>query len=414
MKNIKFLSILALLTANQLYSSANPSLYFALAAQTSNALSESIILETQDKTAQSLIAAMNNYIQFDKDVEAQMPGLFDYITGSTADIASLKASADKNKSDYERFKSSIKKMEKSGGGITAGEKKNVNRRRNDRDDAKKDLEKDLAAIERKTASMKSKQDKINELTALQKQNILSFEQALDDYITEFGMFSAQPGTLFGETIIISSNYDQNAPITPKQYNNLLETLDNAIKQFETIDSEDGRVTSENIMVTLDNSFDGAEKAVNLVNIVKGINKISLGDGFVISNYLPSNYVLAGLVGAAAITGLALAGYNYSQGLDLLDSQVINEFFNFIQTNTAAFSNYLNTNASLAANYVATNEFTEQVTTWATDAFNNGNLTLEAYLQAFSGYGADALAYGSSIALEIQNAGAQVIVSQFGM
>ena len=310
MKNTKVLSLLLLLTSAEMYSAhASPDILFVLASQVLNALSITVQTDSDDGVAVKMLASMNGFIAFDaaqkKSLAAAQGGIVS--KAIPLDSAKIEARDKELQGQINSYNNDIKKLKKSGNVAETKGSKIANRKAS-RDIEQKELDNNIARLKKYAITAKLENDKaalaqqnaaaINVLIA---KNALAFENALESYLSLFGLVYLKAGSMYGSTIIISSKYNQDAPITLKEYSQLMTTLRSAASQF-----------GSSIQITLE--LDRAEP-VSIAKVADYIGNMPPATSY--ATYAAYGIAAAGLA-AAAIAGAAIV-YNYSQGKDLTDA-----------------------------------------------------------------------------------------------
>lgn len=307
MKKIKVLSLLMLLASTKIDSIAsnNPELSFILAYQALDNFARTVSSDRDDVGALQLLDFMNNSIAFDAQQKQQIAAAKDgYLSkGTPLDPAKI---AQQNKDLAARIAvldHNIKEFKK--GGVTAKENKKVDNRRQERKQAEALIKKNTAALAVQNAALADAEQKAQAAQALIEQNELAFEQALEAYIASFGQVYTNNGS-----IIISSKYNQNMPITPKEYAQLMATLKNGANQF-----------GSNILITLDLENAAPATIKDIASYVGNMAPAGASWASYAKYALAATAVTAAAIGAAAIaynvyqdkdwndTGDALAAYN---------------------------------------------------------------------------------------------------------
>lgn len=228
MKNIKILSLLTLLSFGQMYVNANPDLSFVLTFQAIDELDKSISSDNDDIGALNFLKTMEDSINFDIKQQKALNGAKNTYLYNGVPL-DLKEIAEDNKDLKDRIKTldnNISEFKK--GGVLPHERKKYNNRLEERRQAKTKLDANIDAIEANKDAMTHAQQAQAKIATLRAKNSLVIEQAIESYIISFGRAYIKPGT---STIVISSKYNENLPITPKEYQQLVATLSKAAKQF---------------------------------------------------------------------------------------------------------------------------------------------------------------------------------------
>ncbi len=228
MKKIKALSLLMLFASAQIDSVAatNPELAFVLSYQALDNFARTVSSDRDDIGALQLLDFMNKSISFDAQQKQQIAAAQDgYLSkGTPLDPAKIAAQNKELQARIETLNHNIKAFEK--GGVTAVEKARVDRRRSERRQKMAAISQNQAALDAQNAAKADVDKKTQAAQALIDQNELAFEQALESYIESFGQVYVNKGS-----IVISSKYNKEMPITPKEYAQLVATLKNASSQF---------------------------------------------------------------------------------------------------------------------------------------------------------------------------------------
>ena len=338
MKNINALSLFLLLTSTQTYSAANPMLGFILASKVTKNLNSAVVSANDNAAAKELLAIMNASIDSAKNLENDLNNvqgtfLYNEVPLDEAKIEqenkNLAAREAELKKEIDRLSGNIKSYEK--GGITAWERKKVNNRREDRRKHQDEITANLAKIAANNTLLK-KADNVEAIAEANKnainlqieQNELNFDEALETYIVSFGQVYKKEGTLYGSSIVISSDYDRNIAITPKNYNELVATLNKADKQF-----------GSNIEITLPSE---EVEPATIKEVANYVGNMPLASSAYASY---AKYTLAATVGtAAAIAGTAIA-YNLYQGKEWNDMEDVSNVYSEVaaQANIAGQAAY---------------------------------------------------------------------------
>ena len=316
MKKISILSILLFLGAAQMHSiSNNVDLLMVLAYKNAQIFNDAILSDNDDVNAVILLQAMKDSIDFDKSAKAQLastkPGMFS--AGKLLDPAKIKQQIDALEDRIETLNRHIKAFEKNG--VTAVEKPKVDARRRERRDAKEQLallqqeQKDLAINAASNAEAAATLQKLIE------QNALAFEHSLETYIANFGQIYSDK---INDKVmhVISSKYSRDMAITPKEYNQLVATLNNAVPQFDAV----ANITIENHEISHD------VKVSEILAFIK--NKPLSSSSY--SSY--AQYAAVGLAVAGVAIG-AVAINNYRQGKDLTDLSDVQAAYDAALTST---------------------------------------------------------------------------------
>ena len=338
MKNINALSLFLLLTSTQTYSAANPMLGFILASKVTKNLNSAVVSANDNAAAKELLAIMNASIDSAKNLENDLnnvQGTFLYNgvpldeTKIEQENKNLAAREDVLEKEINRLNSNISKYKK--GGIMPHERKKVNNRRAEIGRHKDEIKANLNKISANNAALK-KADNVEALAESNKEainlqieeNELDFDLALETYILSFGQVYKKEGTLYGSSIVISSDYDRNIAITPKNYNELVATLNKADKQF-----------GSNIEITLPSE---EVEPATIKEVASYIGNMAPASSAYASY---AKYTLAATVGtAAAIAGTAVA-YNLYQGKEWNDMEDISNVYSEVadQANIAGQAAY---------------------------------------------------------------------------
>jgi trimeric autotransporter adhesin len=299
MKKIKVLSLLMLLASTKIDSMAsnNPELSLVLAYQALDNFARTVSSDRDDVGALQLLDFMNNSIAFDAQQKQQIAAAKDGYLSKGTPLDPVKI-AQQNKDLAARLEvldHNIKEFKK--GGVTAKENKKVDNRRQERKHAEILIKKNTAALAVQNAALADAEQKAQAAQALIEQNELAFEQALEAYISSFGQVYANNGS-----IVISSKYNQNMSITPKEYAQFMATLKNGANQF-----------GSSILITLD--LDNAP-AASIKDVASYVGNMA-PSGASWASY--AKYALAATALTAAAIGAAVVYSNYSQGKDWNDT-----------------------------------------------------------------------------------------------
>jgi hypothetical protein len=239
MKNISVLSLLLLFASTQMDAmTANPDLLFGLAYQTIDKLNKDIASGNDDLGALQLLDVMNNCIAFDADQQKALDNAKNtYLyNGVPLDLAKIAADDKKLNADIKNYNKDIDKLSNSSKAdvlhtLAVANKNKIKDRKKARDAKQAQLNKNMAAIKANQAGMTTAQSAQAAIKVLRAQNALAFEHALESYISLYGQCYAKSGNMWGSSTIISSKYDQNTAITPREYSQLVTTLQNAVSPF---------------------------------------------------------------------------------------------------------------------------------------------------------------------------------------
>ena len=294
MKNINVLSLLTLLAFGQIYGSASPDISFISAYRAIDELTRNISSDNDDADALNLLQAINNSIAFDvaqKQTLNAAKNTYLY-NGTPLDPAKINANHKELQNNINVLNSLVKKLHKS-----KNNNNRLNNNQNSRNQAQANLDATIDAINANQSSMTIDQAGQKMIAALRAKNALISEQAIESYVGSLGQCYTKQGT-----IVISSKYNQNLPITPKEFNQLITTLHNAFSQF-----------GPNVMITLELQGSGP---VTIEDVVKSINNMPLSS----SSY--ASWALFGLKAAAVTAATVAAGaiaYNVYQGKNWNDT-----------------------------------------------------------------------------------------------
>ncbi len=280
MKKIKVLSLLMLLASARIFGDqyANPELSLVLSYQALDNFARTIASDRDDVGALQLLSVMKDSIAFDAQAKQQLANVKDgYLTKGTP-LDPVKISA-QNKLLQARMASLNQNID----AITNG---SVNF--NDANSANSSAA-NIVINNPEQANVAAQ--------ALIDQNELIIEQALAAYFGLFGQVYAKNGS-----IVISSKYSQNMPITPKEYAQLVATLKNAASQFGSA-----------VMIKLD--LDNAAPA-SIKDVVKYVGNMAPANASWKSYAAYGAAALA--IGAATIAAVAI-GSNLQQGKDWNDT-----------------------------------------------------------------------------------------------
>lgn len=294
MKNINVLSLLTLLAFGQIYGGAAPDISFISAYRAIDELTKTISSDNDDAVALNLLQIMNICIAFDLAQQQALKATQDtfMFKGTPLDSAKIAAAHKELQSNINASNSHIKKLSKS--------KNNNNKLNNNqqaRNEAQANLDATIAAINENQSSMTVAQAGQKKIGALRAKNALVLEQAIESYVGSLGQCYTKQGV-----VVISSKYNQNLPITPKEFNQLITTLNNSFSQF-----------GSNVMITLE--LQGSAP-VTIDNVAKSINNMPLSS----SSY--ASWALFGLKAAAVTAATVAAGaiaYNVYQGKNWNDT-----------------------------------------------------------------------------------------------
>ncbi|MBV8661292.1 MAG: hypothetical protein JO129_04060 [Candidatus Dependentiae bacterium] len=306
MKNMNVLSLFILLSSAQIYSTyANPQLLFVFAAQAANILDETAVSDTEDSVAVGIINTMNSCISLDQNLQAQLKSAQGGMLygGTPINVAAIKKANQQLENAINGYNSNLKKLRGAGGTAATANRAKINAETKHRNEKQKQLATNQAVLQANTTA----QGKIASLNTTVQQNMLAFEQALETYIATFGQCYIKSGSVYGSTTIISSKDNIGEPITPKEYAQLIKTLQAAATQF-----------GSNVTVTL--AINGGSTATaNISNVISYMNNMSPSS----ASYLTyAAYGLGAVAATAALIAGANAAYNYSQGQSLTDTTAV--------------------------------------------------------------------------------------------
>jgi hypothetical protein len=325
MNNKKVLSWLLLLASINTYIGAmhNSELGFIFAVECANTLVQTVLSDSDDVIALKLLQTMNDSITFDatqKKALASSQNSFLY-KGVPLDPAKIQAQHKILKKQIDNYNKDIKELKVSNNTLMPIHKKTIKEREHDRNETQQQLNDTWAIINTYAIQypelvhniiqqlfdhlatmnvsspyeIQANVDSVNLLMLISK-NQLAFEQALESYINFFGQCYTQAGSVYGSTTIISSKYNQDMPITPKEYTQLVTTLNNAYSQFGS---------AVTITLPLNNSTPATiQDVANYIN-----NKSPQSSSF--ATY--ASYGLAAAATATAAIAASAIAYNMYQG-----------------------------------------------------------------------------------------------------
>lgn len=151
----------------------------------------------------------------------------------------------------------------------------------------------------------------NDVQSLLAQQVATFKNTVEQYITSLGQVYQQPGTVYGKTIIIASRLKKDMPITPKEYQQLINTLQQGASQL-------GNTIS--IQLTINDSTTNA----SLQDVVSYIKNMPLTS----TSY--TTYAMYTVLAAATIAG-AIAAYNGYQNKDWYDTSVLQTLYTNVES-----------------------------------------------------------------------------------
>jgi hypothetical protein len=300
-----FFAALAIHASNMygVITAENPLFLLALAVKQSEQI-ETIALEKNDEEmAKTLLAVMQDCINFSQKTKAQMSSNSSFLALKRSNVADLEKTKQEREEREKEMIASIKRYESSAGRITANEVKKVNRRRNDRDDAKRDAKAAADKILENQAQIDTTAGKNAVLQEQLVQNEKMFEEALDAYITNLGMV-----VLVDSVMQITYKRYPGQPITPKQYAQLVKVLEDARVEFE---KQEKAGWSKNVMIDLEVGQETELFSLSEVIDCIGRNKPTAG-----TNYSMMALKIAGGITIAAI--VSYAAYNKYQDKDAFD------------------------------------------------------------------------------------------------
>ncbi len=306
MRSKKFLSLCLFFASIQIYSSAaNPDLSFVFAYQATVEFCETVLADSDDALATKLLRSMNDCILFDATQKKQLAtAQTNYLFTSTP--LGARKITEQNKqlqTRIDQYNADITSLQSSNYTLSATHKKKIADRKRSRDLLQQQLDDDIAAVQNANSLNSATQANMTAANALIAKNALAFEQALEFYIASFGQCYTQAGLAYGSSTIIASKYDQNMPITLKEYNQLLTTLRNAYSQFGS---------SVTITLPLNNGM-----VANLKQVADYIKNMP------ITSYTTyAAYGLAALAGTAAAIGAGTVAYNLTHEKNWNDTQVL--------------------------------------------------------------------------------------------
>ncbi len=307
MKKIQIFLVALAMHASNMYGTVtaeSPLFLLTLAVKSSQQL-ENVVLEENDGVmATTLIAVMQDCINFSKKTKSQISSNSSFLALKRSTIVDLEKSKQEQEDRYERFKDNIKKYEKHG--VTAVEKKTVDNRRDDRDKAKKAAAQAANSIVENKAQIDTTTGKNAVLEEQLVQNEKMFEEALDAYITNLGKVVLVDG-------IMQITYKRypGQPITPEQYSQLVKVLEDARVEFE---KQEKNGWSKNVMIDLE-----VDEQTELFSLSEVIDCIGRNKPVAGTNYsVTALKVVGGLTIAALVATAAYAGYNKYEGKDAFD------------------------------------------------------------------------------------------------
>ena len=219
MKKIKALSLLMLLGSAQLDSAAatNPELAFVLSYQALDNFARTVSSDLDDNGATQLLNFMTVAISFDAQQKQQLAASQDgYLSkGTPIDPQNIAAQNKQLQARIGVLNANIKALQSSNKTMAVAHSQKIADRKKSRDAGQAQLQRNMKSL--------ATQNAVQSLIA---QNQLAFEQALETYIASFGQVYANQGS-----IVISSKYNKEMPITPKEYAQFVATLKNASSQF---------------------------------------------------------------------------------------------------------------------------------------------------------------------------------------
>ena len=298
MKKIQVLSLFLLLACGQIYGSANPDLAFVLAYKNINVLNKAIAAGNDDTQANKLLDDIDFCIEFEIEGAAALKASQDGVLfkGKPVDPAQVAAMNAKLEKRIKTLNHNISKFEK--GSVVAWEEKKVHNRNKEKNKIHKQLAANQAAL--------SNQDSINNL---RDQNILAVDIAIENYIATFGQCYAQPGKMYGSSIVISSDQDQQLAITINEYNRLMATLQKAASQFPSV------------MITLDMIDSDEDMQASIKEVASYINNMPASSGSW------SMFALKAAVGIGATIAAGAVAYNLYQGKEWNNSAAYDDAMN---------------------------------------------------------------------------------------
>jgi hypothetical protein len=137
------------------------------------------------------------------------------------------------------------------------------------------------------------------------QSKLLFTRLLDEYIAHLGQVYEKKSGLLGfysPSYYIASRNDQSLSITPNEYTLLVQTLNNAAKQFDW-----GNFINLNLLVAQENGSTSS-KSLTLNQIISAIKQLPLP-----AQYSTAAKIGMGVVAAAAVGAGAYAAYQTTNG-----------------------------------------------------------------------------------------------------
>ncbi len=362
MKKIKALSLIILCASAQIDSvaSSNAELSLVLTYQALDNFARAVASDRDDIGALNFLDIMQKSITFDAQQKQQIAATQDgYLSkGVALDPKKVVAQNQELQARIDTLNKNIKAFEK--GGVTAVEKKKVDARRAER-------KSDMATIAQSQAALAqqiSAENQIKIAQGLLVQNQLAFEQALESYINAFGQVYQNNGSL-----VISSKYSQNMPITPKEYAQLIATLKNASNQF-----------GSSVLITLNFAHAAPASIKDVTNYVS--NMAPAGASW--KSY--AGYALAATaVTAAAIAAVAIAS-NVSQGKNWNDTSDAQALANTGYAQAQSGATYLQNSAASAATVAQASlsdvyNYLQQNNPWANNAVVAPSSNADASAQA---------------------------------
>ena len=399
MKNINALSLFLFLASAEVYTGSNPMLGLVLASKVaSQSLNPAVESGNDNAAAEAYLAVMNESIEAAKELQTDLnnvPGTFLYdgtplnqakIEKANKDLA---ARGESLQNQLNKDNHNINKL----GSIQSWEKKKVGRYRRDRRNHQDEIAANLAQIEANKVALKAasakKADNLEEQAVeaeankdavnLQiEANELVFDEALEAYILAFGQVSKKAGTLYGDSVVISSNRDVKMAITPKQYTELVATLNKANSQF-----------GADIEIALPS--DEVETAT-IAEVTSYIGNMPLESSAYASF---AKYSLAATVGTGVLIAGATVGYNLYQGKEWNDMEDVGNAYSAVkdEANKAGDAAYLQaiaTGKSIqeAKNYAIEEAAKSDAGKGLIEASRRVNANAEAALELAKSKGAD--------------------------
>lgn len=300
MKNMNVLTLLLLLASTQIYSKVNPELQLIFASQAVDELNKSVSFDNDNIRATELLNDMKDCLAFHATHTKDLANTQNIFKSIPLDSDKLQKSSTDLEARIKTLDDHIDKLDDHG--MAVAHKGKIKNRKESRKKAQEELDANLKAIEandNKLNEAEKNKAKINNLIA---QNALAFDGAVESYFASFAQYYAKPGSVYGQSIVISSKYNQNMSITPKKYNELIATLQNGYKAFGS-------------SITIDLGLSNVAP-LTLDKVITSIQNMPLSS----SSYLSyAGYGLAGIAITAALIGGAAIASNTYQGKDWNDT-----------------------------------------------------------------------------------------------